>query len=203
MTLGGAFGMGPAVMDVLTFTTDPAWIEAATSSVDEVLLDHAHCEKKAAASAMALVSAYPDHQELVSAMVKLAQEELRHFRQVHDHILKRGRVLGPDHGDPYVKELLKLVRSGFAHRRTDRLLVSSLIEARSCERLALLGEHLDDENLAEFYRALARSEAGHYRLFVRLAKLYDRPEGVDSRLAELAEAEGQIVKRMPIEPRVH
>ncbi|MEO0814926.1 MAG: tRNA-(ms[2]io[6]A)-hydroxylase [Myxococcota bacterium] len=187
----------------MTVETDPTWVKTATSAVDDVLLDHAHCEKKAAASAMALVSAYPDHAELVSAMVKLAQEELRHFRQVHERILARGRVLGPDHGDPYVKELLKLIRTGFAQRRTDRLLVSSLIEARSCERLALLGEHLDDEALADFYRGLARSEAGHYRLFVRLAKLYDRPDSVDARLAELAEAEGQIVSRMPIEARVH
>ncbi len=190
-------------MDVLTIPTDPTWVSIATSAMDEVLVDHAHCEKKAAASAMALVSAYPDHGELVSAMVKLAQEELRHFRQVHDRILARGRVLGPDFGDPYVKELLKLVRSGFAERRTDRLLVSSLIEARSCERLALLGEHLDDDALADFYRGLARSEAGHYRLFVRLAKLYARPERVDARLAELAEQEGEIVRRLPIEARVH
>lgn len=190
-------------MDVLTVETSPEWTRLACAAIDDVLLDHAHCEKKAAASAMALVSAYPDHRELVTAMVKLAQEELRHFRQVHERIVDRGRVLGPDGGDPYVKALLKLSRSGFSDRRTDRLLLSALIEARSCERLQLLGDHLEDPELAQFYRALAKSEAGHYRLFVRLAKLYDRPEAVNARLSDLAAAEGEIVTQMPIEARVH
>lgn len=197
-----SFGMTPA-MDVLRIPTDPAWAPLACAAIDDVLLDHAHCEKKAAASAMALVSAYPDHSELVASMVKLAQEELRHFRQVHDHLRSRGLTLSPDRGDPYVQLLLKLARSAFAERRTDRLLLSALIEARSCERLALLGKHLDDSGLADFYRGLARAEAGHYRLFVSLAKLYERDEVVDSRLAELAERESEIVVELPLEPRVH
>lgn len=192
-----------ATMDILTVATPSAWTELACASIDDVLLDHAHCEKKAAASAMALVSAYPDHGELVSSMVKLAQEELRHFRQVHERILKRGKSLGPDTGDPYVQSLLKLGRTGFCARRTDRLLLSALIEARSCERLELLGRHLEDDELAQFYTGLAKSEAGHYHLFVRLATLYDRPEAVEERLAELAEREGEIVARMPLEARVH
>lgn len=190
-------------MDVLTVETSEAWTTLACASIDAVLLDHAHCEKKAAASAMSLVSAYPDHRELVTAMVALAQEELRHFRQVHEHIVHRGRVLGPDGGDPYVKALLKLSRTGFSERRTDRLLLNALIEARSCERLQLLGDNLEDSELSLFYRDLAKSEAGHYRLFVRLAKLYDQPDSVEARLTELAAAEGEIVRSMPVEARVH
>lgn len=158
-------------MEVLKVPTDPTWVSLACDRIEDVLVDHAHCEKKAAATAMALVSMYPDHSALVAAMVKLAQEELRHFRRVHERILNAGRVLQRDGGDHYAKELLKLTRSTFAERRTDRLLISALIEARSCERLTLLGEHLPDRELGAFYSGLAKAEAGHYRVFLRLAIL--------------------------------
>lgn len=85
----------------------------------------------------------------------------------------------------------------------DRLLVSALIEARSCERLELLGEALPDEALRAFYKRLAKAEGGHYTLFVDLAELYDEPARVQARLAELAEAEAAIVARLPIAPRIH
>ncbi|WP_373047043.1 tRNA-(ms[2]io[6]A)-hydroxylase [Vulgatibacter sp.] len=183
--------------------TDPRWLELAVARFDEVLVDHAHCEKKAAASAMWLVSAYPDHDVLIKRCARLAHEELRHFRQVYDLISARGLVLGKDEGDPYAKELLSHVRTTLAERRTDRLLVSALIEARSCERLELLGEGLPDEELRHFYRRLARAEAGHYTLFVDLAELYDEPARVQARLAELAEVEAQLVARLPIQPRIH
>lgn len=190
-------------MQILRLKTSSRWVDRAVNCMDAVLVDHAHCEKKAAASAMAMVSAYPDHRELVSAMVKLAQEELRHFRQVHDRIVARGSVLGPDPGDPYAQRLMKLARSRFSERRTDRLLIASLIEARSCERLALLGDHLEDAALADFYRGLAQAEAGHFRLFVRLAKLYDDDRRVEARLHELADAESALVEELPVEPRIH
>ena len=183
--------------------TDPRWLELAVAHFDEVLVDHAHCEKKAAASAMALVSAYPDHDVLIKRLARLAHEELRHFRQVYDRISARGLVLGKDEGDPYVQELIRLVRTTPNERRTDRLLVSALIEARSCERLTLLGEGLPDEELRAFYRTLARAEGGHYTLFVDLAELYDEPSRVQTRLAELADAESAIVRRLPVRPRIH
>lgn len=187
----------------LRSVTDPTWIDIAIERFDEVLVDHAHCEKKAAASAMALVSAYPDHDLLIKRMCRLAQEELRHFRQVYDRISARGLELGKDLGDPYVQALLKLVRTTPAERRMDRLLVSSLIEARSCERLALLGEHLPDEDDRRFYRALARAEAGHFTLFSELAAHYDDGERVQQRLEELAVAEAEILAGMPVVPRIH
>lgn len=190
-------------MSPLRSRTDPRWLDLAIARFDEVLVDHAHCEKKAAASAMALVTAYPDHDLLVKRLARLAHEELRHFRQVYDRISARGLQLGKDEGDPYAQELIRLVRTTPAERRMDRLLVSALIEARSCERLELLGEALPDEELRAFYRTLARAEAGHYTLFSELAAHYDDEARVRARLEELAEAEAAIVARLPIAPRIH
>ena len=183
--------------------TDPRWLELAVARFDEVLVDHAHCEKKAAASAMALVSAYPDHDVLIKRLCRLAREELRHFQQVYEMISARGLILGKDEGDPYAQLLIKQVRTTPAERRMDRLLVGALIEARSCERLELLGGALPDEELRSFYMTLARAEAGHFTLFVDLAKLYDDEARVDARLAELADAESAIVAELPIAPRIH
>jgi tRNA-(ms[2]io[6]A)-hydroxylase len=166
-------------------------------------MDHAHCEKKAAAAALSLVSAYPGHSDLVRRCIRLAQEELRHFQQVHEFVLKRDLTLGKDLGDPYAQQLQKLVRSGGKDRLTDRLLVCSLIEARSCERLELLATGLSDPELSGFYKALASAEAGHFKLFVDLAKLYDDPSEVEARFQELAREEADIVARLPLEPRIH
>ena len=105
---------------ILTSHTDPRWVAIAVAGFDRVLVDHAHCEKKAAASAMALVSAYPEDDVLVARMVRLATEELRHFRQVHDRIVARGLSLGRDEGDPYAKALLALQRTGQKERRGRR-----------------------------------------------------------------------------------
>ncbi len=187
----------------LRIKTDPAWVELAIEQFDAVLIDHAHCEKKAAASAMAMVTRYPDKQELVKRCVKLAQEELRHFQQVHERILRRGLVLTRDGGDAYVQELRRVLRPDGDERLMDLLLVSALIEARSCERLALLGEHLPQENERHFYRGLAQAEAGHFRVFVDLAKCYCQSNAVESRLEELAFVESEIIKRRPLEPRIH
>jgi tRNA-(ms[2]io[6]A)-hydroxylase len=186
---------------VLRSATDPAWTTLAVARFDEVLVDHAHCEKKAAASAMALVAAHPESPRLVQRMARLAQEELRHFRQVHELIVARGLSLGRDPGDPYAQALLALVRTGARERRTDRLLVSALIEARSCERLGLLAGALPDPELRAFYARLARAEAGHTVLFGDLAREDD--PGADARLAQLAEAEAGIVARLPLAPRIH
>ena len=170
---------------------------------DAVVVDHAHCEKKAAASAMALVAAYPDRPVLVRRLIKLAREELRHMAQVHAVIVKRGLKLGRDPGDPYVQALLALVRSGAMERLVDRLLVSCLIEARSCERLALLAGVLPTADLRRLYHSLATAESGHGSLFVELAEDCEDCTAVHHRLDELAEREAEIVRRLPLEPRIH
>jgi len=172
------------------------------SDLDTLLDDHAHCEKKAAASALSLIVAYPAHDELVRRVSALAVEELQHFRMVHERLVARGRSLGGDKGDPYAKKLLALARPNDG-RLTDRLLLLGLIEARSCERLALLGENLPDSELARFYLQLSEAEARHADMFRNLAAVYDEKEAVERRLRELAREEARIVAGLPLEPRIH
>lgn len=193
----------PFLSPPLLAPTDPRWLPLALAHFDEVLLDHAHCEQKAAASAMALVAAYPGRSTLVRRCTRLAVEELRHFRLVHERILARGGTLDRDRGDPYARRLLALARSGGEGRLVDRLLVAALIEARSHERLSLLAAGLADPELAAFYRSLATSEAGHYRLFVDLAEEVAGAAATADRLGELARAEAELVAELPLEPRVH
>jgi len=187
---------------ILRSTTDPRWLEVALSDLDATLGDHAHCEKKAAATAIKLVADHPGRPDLVRKMAKLAQEETHHFLAVLNELARRGRTLPPDGGDPYARALLRLVRGGKV-RLMDQLLVCALIEARSCERLALLGERLPDARLRELYRRLAASEAGHERLFVDLARAEGGPGPSDRRLGELADAEAEVVASLPLEPRIH
>lgn len=190
-------------MQVLLCPTPDAWLKNALENFDEVLLDHAHCEKKAAAAAMAMVSAYPQHSELVKKLTKLALEELRHFAAVYDRLLARELVLGRDSGDPYAQQLLALSRTSVEGRLTDRLLIAALIEARSHERLLLLAGALGDPALAKFYGDLAKAEAGHFQLFVDLACVYEDAAAVKERLQVLAEKEAELVLRLPIIARIH
>jgi len=172
------------------------------SDLDALLKDHAHCEKKAAASALSLIVGYPDHDELVRRLSALAVEEIQHLRMVHERLLTRGRSLGGDKGDPYAKKLLSLARPNRG-RLTDRLLLLGLIEARSHERLSLLAENLPDRELARFYQQLSEAESRHAEMFRELAAVYDAPEAVEERLAVLARAEAEIVAGLPLVPRIH
>lgn len=187
---------------MLRTPTRPEWVAIACADIDRVLLDHAHCEKKAAASAMSLVAGYPQHPELVRRMTALAIEELQHFRAVHERLVERGIGLGRDPGDPYAQELFGLLRANQG-RLTDRLLVFGLIEARSQERLELLSRHLVEPGLKELYRSLSLAEARHAGMFYQLACRYDEASAVEERLSELSRAESEIVSRLPLEPRIH
>ncbi len=190
---------------LLQAPTGQRWAAVAADDLDATLADHAHCEKKASASAIALINDYPDDAELVTALCRLAEEEIGHFRQVHERLLARRAVLGRDAGDPYARALLALVRRPNDERKLDRLLVCALIEARSCERFRLLREELErrgQTELATWFRSLEGSEAGHATLFVKLAE--DRfGDAASSRLTELAEREAQIVAALPTVARVH
>ncbi|MBM4252676.1 MAG: tRNA-(ms[2]io[6]A)-hydroxylase [Deltaproteobacteria bacterium] len=188
----------------LTEATPPAWIEVVKENFDAFLLDHASCERKAAASALSLLARHADQPMLVETMVTLAREELDHFGQVHRIILKRGLTLLPDEKDPYVNQLLTVVRQQPAERLLDRLLVSALIEARSCERFLILSQaELPDADLSQFYRALYRSEAGHFRVFHRLAERIFGAAAVASRWPELCRFEGAVMRGAPLRPAVH
>jgi tRNA-(ms[2]io[6]A)-hydroxylase len=191
-----------AIVSILRAETDPRWAGVAITALDRTLADHAHCEKKASASAVKLIADHPDLPDLVRPLARLAQEETQHFFAVLNELARRGRTLPPDEGDPYAQALNRRVRSGVP-RLVDRLLVAALIEARSRERLALLGDALDEPRLRDLYQRLAHAEAGHERLFVDLARRHAGGEDVDGRLAALADAEARIVAELPLLPRIH
>jgi tRNA-(ms[2]io[6]A)-hydroxylase len=186
---------------LLRSRTDPRWATVALADLAATLADHAHCEKKAAASALKIVADHADRPELVRALAKLAQEELQHFLAVLAEMGRLGVAPTPDAGDPYAQALVRLVRGG-APALVDRLLVSALIEARSCERLSLLAEVLPEPRLRELYRRLAQSEAGHERLFVDLA-VREGGQAARARLDALSRAEAEIVAGLPLLPRIH
>jgi tRNA-(ms[2]io[6]A)-hydroxylase len=183
--------------------TSPAWLEHALRHFDQVLVDHAHCEKKAAANALSLLQAYPQVPGLPAQMARLAREEAGHLARVLQLMEARGLALGRDGGDPYVQELLRLVRTGQVERQLDRLLVAGLVEARSAERLGLLAEGLEAPELKRFYAELAQSEDGHQRLFERLAEAVAPLPVVAARLEVLLAAEAELVARLPVRAAVH
>jgi tRNA-(ms[2]io[6]A)-hydroxylase len=187
----------------LKFTTDPAWLTHAVAHFDEVLVDHAHCEKKAAANALSLLQAYPEVPGLPAQMARLAREEASHLARVLHIMESRQLVLGRDGGDPYAKGLQGLLRTGQKERQLDRLLVAAIIEARSCERLWLLAQGLEDAELKRFYAELAQSEDGHHTLFVRLAEAVAGEAVATQRLDELLDGEAALVARLPIRAAVH
>jgi tRNA-(ms[2]io[6]A)-hydroxylase len=191
---------------LLRSATRAEWAAIAADDLAATLVDHAHCEKKAAASAIALVNDYPEDTVLVRALARLAEEEIGHFREVFGWLSERGQTLSRDRGDPYARRLLENVRQPGELRKLDRLLVCALIEARSCERFGLLRVELErrgESELSRRFRTLESSEAGHAALFVELARERFGDEPTRSRLDELARAEAQIVAELPLLPRIH
>lgn len=180
-----------------------AWLKVVHSSFDRFLQDHAACERKASALAMSMVARYPDREALLEPMICLAKEELAHFHEVYRLMHRRGVALASDDKDPYVSGLLRLVRHGREEHFMDKLLISSLIEARSCERLGMVGESLQDSELSAFYRRLAREEAGHHMIFVRIARLYFAEGALTERMEYLSAAEADIMLSAPLRPAVH
>jgi tRNA-(ms[2]io[6]A)-hydroxylase len=180
-----------------------------------LLRDHAYCEKKAASAALSLIAKLPGDEVLVRSMTALAHEELRHFRQVHQRICRRGGSLGRPQPDRYVRLLRRrgFQEPGGLGPEVDLLLVNALIEARSCERMRLLvvglreegpGRHLDDrEDLRRFYGELASAEARHWESFRDLAGRFRPAPEVAARLRGLAALEAEIVRTLPLEPRMH
>jgi len=151
----------------LKLPTDPRWVNIAEKNIDEILIDHAHCELKAASTANSLIMSFPEYSDLVTEMVSIVKEEMSHFKMVHERLLKRNIKLGRDRKDLYVHDLLKFFPKGGSRstQLVHRLLYAALIEARSCERFRLLSENIEDQELAKFYRDLMVSEANHYTYF--------------------------------------
>jgi tRNA-(ms[2]io[6]A)-hydroxylase len=189
----------------LKLPTDPRWVNIVEKNIDEILTDHAFCEQKAASTAISLIVSFPDYPDLVNEMVALSREEMGHFKMVHDRILARGGTLGKYRKDDYVVALMKFFPKG-GDRTTQlvhRLLYAALIEARSCERFRLLSEELKDQDLAEFYRKLMVSEAGHYTLFLKFARQFGDRKQVDEKWQALLEYEAEIMKNLGKKETVH
>ncbi len=166
----------------LQSTTSDRWLQQVDSALPDILIDHAHCEKKAAGTALNLIFAYVEDVELCREMTLIVNEELEHFHMVLKLLEKRGirfRRLKPS---SYGRRLNDLVRTGEPHRAVDRLLVAGLIEARSCERFHVLAEYVNDPELAEFYHSLFESEARHHTTYTRLARHFANDEEVMARL---------------------
>jgi tRNA-(ms[2]io[6]A)-hydroxylase len=187
--------------------TDPSWVDAAQRDLPGLLSDHAHCELKAAQSALSLLARYGGEQPaLVAPLSALAREETQHFRQVEQRLKARGATLGLPHSDAYVSELQSAAnksRPNESPALLDKLLVSALIEGRSCERFRLLSEHLKDAGLRRFYRALMAAEAKHFTLFFGLASDAFGEEGTRARFETLAAREATIARKLPLGPTVH
>ena len=182
----------------LRAATQPEWTAAVLADFDAFLLDHAANERKASASAMALVAHYPDRPELVRRCIDLAIEELQHFREVQARAAERGLVLGPDTRSVYLRRLAGEFREGRDAYFLDRLLTASIVEARGCERFGLVGAALPPGGLKEFYRELARSEVRHHELYLDLARTYFDPEEAERRLETLLEAEARLLGELPV-----
>jgi tRNA-(ms[2]io[6]A)-hydroxylase len=189
----------------LKLPTDPRWVNIVEKNVEEILTDHAYCEQKAASTAISLIIGYPELKELVDAMSLLAQEEMSHFKMVHDRIVERGLVLGRERKDAYVNDLMKFFPKGGSRTEqlVHRLLYAALIEARSCERFRLLSEQLEDKELASFYRKLMISEANHYTMFLKFARQYGEREEVDKKWEALLEFEAELMKDLGKEETIH
>lgn len=190
----------------LQLPTDPRWVNIAEKHLEDILVDHAYCEQKAASSCISLIIRFPDKDKLVEMLTPVVAEEWSHFERVLDQLKKRGMSLGPQRKDEYVIALSKTARTGGSRERQlmDQLLINALIEARSCERFKLLWKNLADPELQKFYYELMVSEASHYKNFIRLAKEYMPAEEVDQRWQELLRQEADIIRNLEVRPdRMH
>jgi tRNA-(ms[2]io[6]A)-hydroxylase len=189
----------------LKLPSDPRWVNIAEKNLEEILSDHAFCEQKAASTAISLIVSFPEYTDLVKEMIALVEEEMSHFKMVHDLILERGFTLGRDRKDTYVSKLLQFFPKGGSRttQLVHRLLLAALIEARSCERFRLLSEYLEDKKLAKFYRKLMISEANHYTSFLAFARQYGDRDDVDQKWESLLEYEAEIMKSLSISESIH
>jgi tRNA-(ms[2]io[6]A)-hydroxylase len=192
-----------ATIKALNAPTSYDWVAQAIANLDTILLDHSHCERKAAGVALNLIFRYPSSAKLVRMLTAIAREELEHFEQVNEWLERRGIALAPLSPPPYGAGLKAQIRPKEPERMLDSLLVSGLIEARSHERLGLLAESCPEPELAKFYRGLMASEARHYGMYWILADTYFERSVFSQRLEELAIVESQLLATLHPQPRIH
>lgn len=189
----------------LASQTPSAWVEMARANVDEILLDHAHCEKKAASTAVSLIFRYPEFPQLMMPLSELAREELEHFELVVGVLRGRSLEFRRQRPSPYAGRLLDIVRNTEPERMIDMLICCAFIEARSCERMKLLSEHLDEPALRELYGDLLASEARHHATYLDLARQTGAigADALAARVAEIAAHEASVLVDAPAVPRLH
>jgi len=188
----------------LPCATPEAWVDAASDPrhLVTLLIDHANCEKKAAATALSLMHRYTDNAQLLNKMSRLAREELRHFEQVLKVMERRGIQYGSLSASRYAQGLHAGVRRQEPGRLVDTLIVGALIEARSCERFARIAPHLDSE-LSDFYRSLLKSEARHFNDYLPLARSVTDILDVDTRIDHFRALERGLIESADNEFRFH
>ncbi len=187
----------------LAAATHPAWAARAVARLDELLIDHAHCEKKAAGTAVQLLFRYPHHAALLTPLSQLAREELAHFEQVLALLAERGLAFGRHRPGPYAGKLREVERTHEPERLLDTLLCCAVIEARSCERFGLLAEAAPDAGLAQFWTRLLEAEARHHGLYVKLARSLAPEAAVKARLRELASHEAAVLAEARFTGHLH
>ena len=204
MVLTGLFMIDMEAKDKFTLglelPTDPRWVNIAEKNIEDILVDHAYCEQKAASSCISLIVAYPEMEAIVDELTPIVAEEWSHFERVLDELKKRGYTLKRQRKDEYVERLQSAIKKGGSRvqQLVERLLLNALIEARSCERFKILWKNIPDQALALFYYELMVSEAGHYKTFLNLAKRFLPEDDVMHRWRELLQQEAEILKTMEV-----
>lgn len=194
--------MNNDIREFLSGATPAAWVEAAAANLPLILVDHAHCEKKAASTALNLMFRYPERTILVQRMSRLAREELRHFEQVLKLMERRGIAFGHLSPARYAEGLRRHMRSREPERLVDILVVGAFIEARSCERFEALAPALEDREIASFYLGLCESESRHFRGYLELAE--QAADGdIGERVAFFREVEATLNSSADVELRFH
>jgi tRNA-(ms[2]io[6]A)-hydroxylase len=192
----------------LKMATDPRWVNIVEKNLEEILSDHAFCEQKAASNAISIIVQFPQYTDLVESMIQICQEEMEHFKMVHDKIKDRGFELGFERKDPYVHDLSNYLKQHHNNGSrqghfVNQMLFAAMIEARSCERFKILSEELKDEDLKSFYRMLMESEARHYVAFLNFAKKYGSEALVEKRWEEFLNFEAQLMKQYGKSETIH
>ena len=192
----------------LKMATDPRWVNVVERNLEEILVDHAFCEQKAASNAISMIVQYPHYPDLVQAMTAICQEEMEHFNMVHEKLLERNLTLGFERKDPYVNDLGEFLRRNKTNSSPEgmfvnKMLFAAMIEARSCERFKILSEELQDEDLKKFYRSLMESEARHYTTFLGFARKYGNGIDVDKCWQEFLEFEAQLMEKYGKSETIH
>jgi tRNA-(ms[2]io[6]A)-hydroxylase len=192
----------------LKMPTDPRWVNIAEKNIEEILIDHAFCEQKAASNAISIIVQYPQFSDLVEAMTEICREEMEHFGMVHQKLIERGMKLGFERKDPYVHDLSDYLKrnKNTGSREShfvNQMLFAAMIEARSCERFKILSEEINDDDLRKFYRSLMESEARHYTTFLGFARKYGYGIDVDARWNDFLAFEATLMEKYGSGETIH